>query len=46
MENIEKMYNFNKFQTEINETLKNSIPKEVYDNLLEYISTVKKFSSG
>jgi len=41
MESIEKMYNFNKFQTEINETLKNSIPKEVYENLVEYIATIK-----
>lgn len=33
--------NLNKYQTPITEELKNSLPKEVYDNLLEYISTVK-----
>ena len=31
----------NKYQTPITEELKQSLPKEVYDNLLEYISTVK-----
>ena len=31
----------NKYQTPITEELKESLPKEVYDNLLEYISTVK-----
>ncbi len=41
MKNTEKMYNFNKYQTPITEELKQSLPKEVYDNLLEYISTVK-----
>jgi hypothetical protein len=31
----------NHYQTPITEELKQSLPKEVYDNLLEYISTVK-----
>ena len=31
----------NRYQTPITEELKQSLPKEVYDNLLEYISTVK-----
>lgn len=31
----------NRYQTNITEELRNSIPKEVYDNLLEYISTVR-----
>lgn len=31
----------NKYQTRITEELRESIPKEVYDNLLEYISTIK-----
>ena len=31
----------NKYQSPITEELKQSSPKEVYDNLLEYISTVK-----
>ena len=31
----------NSYQTPITEELKQSLPKEVYDNLLEYISTVK-----
>ena len=31
----------NRYQSPITEELKQSLPKEVYDNLLEYISTVK-----
>ena len=31
----------NKYQTVITEELKNSLPKEVWDDLLEYIDSVK-----
>lgn len=32
---------FNKYQTELTEELKENLPKEVYNDILEYISTVK-----
>ena len=36
-----ELNNLNKYQTSITDELKDSLPKEVWDNLLEYISTVK-----
>ena len=36
-----ELNNLNHYQTPITDELKESLPKEVWDNLLEYISTVK-----
>ena len=38
---IEELYKFNKHQTVLNEELKDSLPKEVWLELLDYISSVE-----
>ena len=38
---IEELYHFNKHQTVLNEELKDSLPKEVWLELLDYISSVE-----
>ena len=38
---IEEIYKVNKFQTPLTEELKNSLPKEVWLDLLDYIDSVE-----
>ena len=38
---IEELYKFNRHQTVLNEELKDSLPKEVWLELLDYISSVE-----
>ena len=38
---IEELYKFNRYQTVLNEELKDSLPKEVWLELLDYISSVE-----
>lgn len=38
---MDELIKVNKYQTRVDEKLKESIPKEVYNNLLEYIGTVQ-----
>ena len=38
---IEKLYKFNKYQTQLTEELKKSLPKEVWTDLIETISSIK-----